>query len=283
MAIFEDHNKPLRDHPDQTTCPTVLVMGGSGVIGNAICSRFTEANWLVGVHYNQHQSYAQKTCSPFPQRQKSRALFQADVRNRIQVKHMVDQFINQWGKLDVFVWAVGQTSDTITRRITTEQWDNTIQTNLTGLFYCLQTLGPIFKTQQTGSVLIVSSLSSIQGTTGQTAYAASKGGVLSLTRQLALDYAKDKIRVVSVCPGAIDTPMLRIALGGTEQENEELVQDMGKSHPIGRIGLPEDLGNAVSFLCSDKASFITGEFLNVDGGFMALGAWAAGMESAGDE
>jgi len=127
---------------------------------------------------------------------------------------------------------------------------------------------------------------SVQGQQSQPlvpAYAASKGGVLSLTRQLALDYAKDKIRVVSVCPGAIDTPMLRIALGGTEQENEELVQDMGKSHPIGRIGLPEDLGNAVSFLCSDKASFITGEFLNVDGGFMALGAWAAGMESARDE
>ena len=157
MAIFENHTNPSRDDPEQAILPTVLVMGGSGVIGTAICSRFAEANWLVGVHYNQHQSYAQKTCSQLPQNQNNQALFQADVRNPIEVQRMVDQFINQWGKLDVFVWAVGQTSNDVTRRLTTGQWDNIIQTNLTGLFYCLQALGPIFKTQQTGSILIVSS------------------------------------------------------------------------------------------------------------------------------
>ncbi|MEC9005357.1 MAG: SDR family NAD(P)-dependent oxidoreductase [Nitrospirota bacterium] len=253
MAIFEDHNKPLRDHPDQTTCPTILVMGGSGVIGNAICSRFTEANWLVGVHYNQHQSYAQKTCSQLPQNQNNQALFQADVRNPIEVQRMVDQFINQWGKLDVFVWAVGQTSDTITRRLTTEQWDNVIQTNLTGLFYCLQALGPIFQNQQTGSVLIVSSLASLQGTTGQTGYAASKAGVLGLMRSVAQEWGPSNIRVNAVFPGWHQSP-----LSGDAFPDPNSCPD----HLLGHTPNLQATANLIFYLAT--AQDISGQIFNLD-------------------
>ena len=105
-------------------------------------------------------------------------------------------------------------------------------------------------------------------------YAASKGGILSLTRQMSLDYAKDNIRVLAVCPGSIDTPMLRAAAGVVGPDPDEVVGEWGAAHPIGRVGTGQDIANAVLFLASDKASFMTGENVNVDGGYMALGAWA---------
>jgi len=211
---------------------------------------------------------------------------EADFNKSSSSQETVNQTVKAFGTVNILFNNVGiqpPASYENAEGTTEEMWDSIININLKSYFLMSKYVIPYMRNE--GGGVIVNN-ASVQGQQSQPlvpAYAASKGGVLSLTRQLALDYAKDKIRVVSVCPGAIDTPMLRIALGGTEQENEELVQDMGKSHPIGRIGLPEDLGNAVSFLCSDKASFITGEFLNVDGGFMALGAWATGMESAGDE
>ena len=109
---------------------------------------------------------------------------------------------------------------------------------------------------------------------GVSAYAASKGGDLSLMRQMSLDFAKDNIRVVSVNPGAIDTPMVRNAITGTGGNLEDELITTGLAHPIGRIGQPSDIANMVLFLASDKASFVTGSYFNVDGGFMAMGAWA---------
>ena len=253
MTIFENYNKPSKDYTDQKTFPTVLVMGGSGVIGTAICSRFAEANWLVGAHYNQHQPYAQKTCLELSQHQKNQALFKADVRNPTEVKRMVDQLINQWGKLDALIWTVGQTSNTISRQITTEQWDKVIQTNLTGLFYCLQALGPIFKAQQSGSVLIVSSLASTQGTTGQTAYAASKAGVLGLMRSVAQEWGPSNIRVNAVFPGWHQSP-----LSGDAFPDPNSCHD----HFLGRTPNLQSTANLIFYLAT--AQDISGQIFNLD-------------------
>ena len=253
MDIFENHNNLSSDYPEQTTLPTVLVMGGSGVIGTAICSRFAEANWLVGVHYNQHQPYDQEACSHLHQRQKNQALFQADVRDPIQVKHMVDQFMSQWEKLDVLIWAVGQTSNDVTRRLTTGQWDNINQTNLTGLFYCLQALSPIFQNQKTGSVLIVSSLASTQGTIGQTAYAASKAGVLGLMRSVAQEWGASNIRVNAVFPGWHQSP-----LSGDAFPNPNSCPD----HLLGRTPNLQSIANLIFYLAN--AQDISGQIFNLD-------------------
>ena len=122
-------------------------------------------------------------------------------------------------------------------------------------------------------IIPIASVQGLQSMKLVPAYAASKGGVLSLTRNMALDYAKEQIRVMAICPGAFNTPLLRNSMAG---DIEEGFKAMGDAHPIGRIGQPDEIGNAASFLCSDKASFITGEYLVIDGGMMAWGAWDTG-------
>ena len=135
-----------------------------------------------------------------------------------------------------------------------------------------------------GGVIISSaSVQGLQSMQGVSAYAASKGGDLSLMRQMALDFAADNIRVVSVNPGAIDTPMVRNAIAGTGGDLEEELVATGRAHPIGRIGQPEDIANAVLFLASERASFITGSYFNVDGGLMAMGAWAGTVGAEGSK
>ena len=106
------------------------------------------------------------------------------------------------------------------------------------------------------------------------AYAATKGGDLSLTRQMALDYAQDNIRVLSVCPGGVDTPLWRESIINSDVSIQDAIASSGKTHPIGRLGMPEDIARVVAFLASDKAAFMTGTFVNVDGGIMAKGSWA---------
>jgi NAD(P)-dependent dehydrogenase (short-subunit alcohol dehydrogenase family) len=114
----------------------------------------------------------------------------------------------------------------------------------------------------------------LQSVPGVPAYAASKGGVLSLTRQLAMEYAREHIRVLSICPGTIDTDMVRASASREPDGVEAALERFGRAHPLGRIGTGQDIANVVTFLASDKASFMTGEYVCVDGGYMALGAWA---------
>ena len=133
-----------------------------------------------------------------------------------------------------------------------------------------------------GGVLIHSaSVQGLQSMEGVSAYAATKGGDLSLVRQLSLDFAKENIRVLAVNPGAIDTPMVRNAITGTGGDLESELIKTAKAHPIGRIGQGKDIAEAVLFLASDEASFITGSYLNVDGGMMAVGAWGDTVGSDG--
>ena len=130
-----------------------------------------------------------------------------------------------------------------------------------------------------GVIINTASVQGLQSMKGVSAYAASKGGILSLTRQMALEYASENIRVLAVNPGTIDTEMVRVMAANVTEDTHEIIQEWGKSHPIGRGGTPADIANVVLFLASDKASFMTGEYVNVDGGFMALGAWAGGAGS----
>lgn len=201
----------------------------------------------------------------------------ADVSISADCQALVQQAVQQWGAVDVLCNNVGiQPTDSYApaHLLREDQWDRIINVNLKSCFLMSKYCVPVMQRQGGGVIINTASVQGLQSAKGVSAYAASKGGLLSLTRQLALEYAADKIRVLAVNPGTIDTPLVDEALRGLGLKKEDLVGVMGKSHPIGRIGQPEDVANLVLFLASDKAAFMTGENICVDGGMMAKGAWA---------
>ena len=154
-------------------------------------------------------------------------------------------------------------------------WDRILDVNLKSAFFMTKYAVPYMKTQGGGVIINTASVQGLQSAMAVSAYAASKGGILSLTRQLALEYAADNIRVLAVSPGTIDTPLVDQALESIGGDEQTLRAGMARAHPLGRIGRPEEIAQVVLFLASDKSSFMTGENVCVDGGMMARGAWAS--------
>lgn len=232
---------------------TVLVMGGSGVIGRAICLRFAEANWKVGVHYHRHEQSARNVYSRFAEQGEDGSLLCADIRDPRQVENMIGRFMNHWGRLDALIWAVGRTANAVTVRTTPEQWNALIQANLTGLFFCLRAAGPILHAQEAGSILIVSSLASTKGTTGQAAYAATKAGVLGLMKTVAHEWGKANIRVNAVFPGWHQSMLSGKAFPGTESCDD---------HLLGRTPNLSETADQIYHLAT--ATAISGQIFNLD-------------------
>ncbi len=164
-----------------------------------------------------------------------------------------------------------------------EMWDKIIAVNLKSRFLMAKYSIPHMRKAGGGVIISSASVQGLQSMGGVSAYAASKGGDLSLMRQMSLDFAPDNIRIMSVNPGAIDTPMVRNAITGTGGDLEDELISTGQAHPLGRIGQAEDIANMVLFLASDRASFVTGSYFNVDGGMMAMGAWADTVGADGSQ
>lgn len=202
---------------------------------------------------------------------------EADVTKDAVCKTLIEIAISQWGRLDVVCNNVGiqpTNSYLPAHELSEELWDRIIDVNLKSCFLMTRHSVPEMQKHNGGVIINTASVQGLQSMKGVSAYAASKGGILSLTRQLALEYAEDKIRVLAVNPGTIDTPLLDEAIAYGGQDMTIAKENYGKAQPIGRIGTPEDIANAFLFLASDKASFMTGEYVCVDGGLMAKGAWA---------
>jgi NAD(P)-dependent dehydrogenase (short-subunit alcohol dehydrogenase family) len=181
---------------------------------------------------------------------------------------MVSEAIAAFGRLDVLVANAGQALVATATETTPEQWDRTIGTNLTGCFLLARAAIPHLIAAGGGSIVLTASQLAFVGAERFAAYAASKGGVLNLARAMALDHARDKIRVNALCPGAVETPLLLNQFAGQDGPQGSL-DDLVALHPLGRLGQPEEIAAAALFLASDEASFVTGSALVVDGGYLA--------------
>lgn len=191
-----------------------------------------------------------------------------DVGRAPDVERMVQEAVAAFGRIDVLLSCAGQELVAGVLETPEEAWDRVLDTNLKGIYLVARAVLPQMLRQGGGSIVNVASQLALVGAERFAAYTASKGGVLSLTRSMALDHARQGIRVNALCPGAVDTPLLRrqFEQGAGPQGT---LEDLARLHPVGRLGRPEEIAAAALFLASDEASFMTGAALVVDGGYTA--------------
>ena len=256
---------------------TVIVTGGAKGIGRGLCLAFARegARVLCADVDEKAGLQIEKDAAGL----EGLIRFQrADTSTAADCQALVHRAVQQWGGVDVLCNNVGiQPPDSYVpaHELREDQWDRIIDVNLKSVFLMTKYCVPIMKQRGGGVIINTASVQGLQSATGVAAYAASKGGMLSLTRQLALEYAADHIRVLAVNPGTIDTPLVDEFVAALGMDKEQVAEALTRVHPLGRIGQPEDVANVVLFLASDKASFMTGENICVDGGMMAKGAWAS--------
>jgi NAD(P)-dependent dehydrogenase (short-subunit alcohol dehydrogenase family) len=202
----------------------------------------------------------------------------ADISRAEGARDVVQRTVAAFGGVDVVFNNAGiQPPDSYRRAEDLDEamWDRIMDVNAKSCYLVSKFAIPEMRKRGGGVIINNASVQGLQSQTLVPAYAASKGAVLSLTRNLALDYAEENIRVVAICPGSVDTPMLRASAAlASPTDPEGTLSAWGQKHPLGRIARPAEIAEVVVFLASDKASFITGEYVCVDGGLMAKGQWA---------
>ena len=188
-----------------------------------------------------------------------------DVSNSPQMKALIDEAVKQFGGLDIVVNSAGVRTNGSITEITEEQWDRTIGVNLKGVFVISRLAIPEMIKRGGGVILNIGARSGMAGQAGRAAYCASKGGMITLTEAMAMDHARDKIRVNCICPGPTRTPMV-------DTSTPEKLARYKTRVPVGRIGEPEDIAQAALYLASNEASMVTAAILPVDGGMRLTGA-----------
>lgn len=243
----------------------VLVTGGSRGIGRAICAAMADPAMPVFVNYARNPQAAEETCAMVEQSGGKAFAIQADVSDHEQVQQMF-QFVREQGYwVHTLINNAGIVADTIAASMSIEQWRSVLATNLDGSFFCIRTALSTMSARKSGRIVNIASVSGIKAQPGQVNYAASKAGVMALTRGLARELGRYGVRVNAVAPGFIETEMLS-DLRNSEKGEEFLQQTAAAAIPLGRLGQPEEIASVVRFLCSKAASYITGQVITVDGG-----------------
>ena len=240
-----------------------IVTGGSSGIGKATALAFSKKGAkVVIVDWKEND----ETLNLIKDSGGETIFIKCDVSKTADVKAMVEKTIDAFGRLDYAFNNAGiEGISASVQDCTEENWDKTIGVNLKGIWLCMKYEIPEILKQGKGVIINCASVAGLVGFSGLPAYVASKHGVVGLTKTAALECAKLRIRVNAVCPGVIQTPMIDRLTGKTK----EAVEQFTGLEPIGRFGQPEEIANAVVWMCSDEASFVTGHAMAVDGGFVA--------------
>lgn len=238
---------------------TALVTGASGGIGRACATELASCGATVIVHYNSNREGAAETLNRILAKGGKGAIIQANVADEEETSRMFRKIQKAFGKIQVLVNNAGVIRDGYAMMMTDEAWQTVIGTNMTGTFHCTREALRMMTAAGKGSIVNISSTSGITGSAGQVNYAASKGGIIAMTKTLAREYADRGIRVNAVAPGFVETAMIR-------NNRETYIEKFMDMIPMKRFGQPEEVAAAVTFLASDLASYITGKVLTVDGG-----------------
>lgn len=243
-----------------------LVTGGSRGIGRGIVLALAEQGADVVVNFHSRQEEANEVVGRVKALGRESWAIQADVSQKDQVEKMFGQIKEKWGKLDILINNAGVLSYGAFEEITQEQWDQVLNVNLKGQFLCAQQAAKLMEIGGWGRIINIASISSGGvgvGFPNLTHYTASKGGVVGMTENMALELAKKGINVNAIAPGAIETDMAKGVL-----EDEKVKQGLLARVPKGRIGQPKDIGAAAAFLASEEADYVNGVVLYVDGGWL---------------
>ena len=238
-----------------------LVTGSSRGIGRAVALELAREGYDVCVNYLQHREAAQALVSQLQEMGREAIAVQADVADSRAVEDMVRQTEDALGPVTLLVNNAGISWYGLFQDTDDSTWDRVLAVNLTGARNAARAVLPRMISEKAGCIINISSMWGLRGASCEVAYACSKAGIIGLTRSLALEVAPSGIRVNCVAPGCIETDMVRV-LG---PETRDML--IGET-PLGRLGTPEDIAHAVAFLASEKASFLTGQVLGADGGFI---------------
>ncbi|MCC7402908.1 MAG: 3-oxoacyl-ACP reductase FabG [Bdellovibrionales bacterium] len=234
-----------------------VVTGAAQGIGRAISQELAQWGARVAL-VDRDEKQLRTAAKEFAEQGWTSKVFSGDVTDAAFLEKLVAELLKDWNRIDILVNNAGIIRDNFLTKLTEEDWDQVLKVNLKGPFLVCRAVVPTLRAQQSGKIINIISRSWL-GNIGQSNYSASKGGLVSLTRTLALELARDQIQVNGVAPGFIDTPMTRSM---PEKARERLI----KMQPTGKMGQPQDIAAAVAFLSSDRAQFISGQILHVDGG-----------------
>lgn len=236
-----------------------LISGSSRGIGKAIARHLAAKGINVAINYHSQEEAANLVVRDIVCAGSESIAIRADVSKEDEVQSLIQKVLDRWGRLDILVNNAGITQDRLIIRMASEEWDHVLNVNLRSAYLCTKLALPHMIRQRHGRIINISSVVGISGNAGQANYAASKAGLIGLTKAIAREVASRNITVNAVAPGYITTEMV-------EKLSEETKAQILSNVPLGRFGEPEDVAATVDFLCSDAASYITGQVLTVDGG-----------------
>ncbi len=236
-----------------------IVTGGSLGIGAAIARELARQGADVAINYRRHDTEAKQVAADIEALGRKGLAVKADVASFDDAQRMVDEVREKFGGLDILINNAGINRDAVSWKMTEEQWDQVINTNLKGYFNYIRAAVGVFKGQKSGKIVNVTSINGLRGKFGQTNYSASKAGIIGLTKALARELGRSSVNVNAVAPGLIETDMMKDA-------PEKVIEAALAEIVLGRLGQPEEVAQVIAFLCSEAARHITGQVIQVDGG-----------------